>query len=248
MMERGFSSGQSATRNGTVTDNKPLQELMTACKLIARHYDGPQGEFAYECFEHINATLFAGALPWPLIRWALTAHGHCLGFTQSSDQPPVIQLHPSLLGGTEKPDPWNIDPKVLGVCYAYDVLLHECVHVNVQYLLGGWRRVKGQTSHNNPLWIGEVNRLGPLLGLPAFVAAPSKTRRVPVEGQTTKTGKPATRVVRACGGDVPFHVVSGFPHEARFHFGRAGFYRANHLPFQPTPYAGSVTNNCVLQG
>jgi hypothetical protein len=213
---------------------------MLACKRIARHYDGPRGDFAYECFEHINATLFGGALPWPLIRWALTAHGGCLGFTHASQGPPVIQLHPSLLGGTEKPDPWNISPDFLGVCYAYDVLLHECMHVQVNYVLGGWRG-KGQTSHNNPLWIAEVNRLGPLLGLPAFVAAPSKTKRVPIEGQTTKTGKPATRVVRTCEGTIPWCAVTTFPHAARLHFGQAGYFVANRLPFEAKTDLRSVT-------
>src|SRR6516225_1885957 len=98
-------------------------EVMAACKLIARTYYGAEGLFVYECFEDINARLFDGELPWPWIVWSLTPHGKCLGYTRIKGPEPVIALHPSLLGGTEKKNPWDIDPALLGVCTAYDVLV-----------------------------------------------------------------------------------------------------------------------------
>jgi hypothetical protein len=221
-------------QNGSVTSGSVLQtgspNLVAACKLIARHYGGPRGEFAYECFEHINATLFGGELPWPLITWALTPHGGCLGYTQvCQSAPPVIVLHPSLLGGTENKNPWGRDPAILGVCYAYDVLVHECTHVKVG-CLGGWRDA-GPTSHNNPLWVAEVNRLAPLLGLGNIQAGRSRLKRVPVNGQLTKTGKPATRVARVSETALPYSCVYMFPYALREHLGRTDFYRANVLPF-----------------
>jgi hypothetical protein len=212
-------------------------DLAEACKLIARHYSGPRGEFAYECFEHINVTLFGGELPWPLITWAITAHGRCLGKTWAGGSAPVIVLHPSTLGGTEKTNPWGVDPAILGVCYAYDVLVHECTHVKVECLLGGWRG-HGSTSHNNPLWVAEVNRLAPLLGLGNIQAGRSRLKRVPVDGQVTKTGKPATKVVRASETALPYSCVYTFPYGARKHLGGTGFYCAHVLPFE-SKYRGT---------
>jgi len=113
-------------------------DFTQAAKLIARECYGGLGVFAYQAFEYINATFFDDRLPWPLILWQITAHGKCLGFTKSRpEKSPVIALHPSLLGGTEKENPWNIDPELLGQCCAYETLLHECIHVSVNYLLGG---------------------------------------------------------------------------------------------------------------
>jgi hypothetical protein len=189
-------------------------DVTEACRLIARTYYGKQGQWAYESFEHINAVFFDGALPWPLIQWAITPHGGCLGLTQPGEAP-VITLHPSLLGGTEKRNPWGVDAALLGVRLAYDVLLHECMHVSVSYLLGG---AQGPTSHNNPQWIGEVNRLAPLLGL-AVTAAPSKTKRLADE-----TGK-KTKVVRSTEGNVPFAAVATFPYGVRKALGQADFYK-----------------------
>jgi hypothetical protein len=86
----------------------------------------------------------------------------------------VITLHPSLLGGTEKSDPWGIAPSFLGPRYAYDVLVHECIHLAIGQLRGGRR---GPTSHNCDNWIAEVNRLAPLLGFHDVRAGRSKTVR-----------------------------------------------------------------------
>jgi hypothetical protein len=227
--------GPGANGHPSVTPNNGLhgadgKALVDACQLIARHYDGRRGAWAYECFEHINATLFDGELPWPLILWAITPHGGCLGFTNLGRDYPVITLHPSLLGGTEKDNPWHTDPALLGVCYGYDVLVHECIHVKVNYVLGGWAG-RGQTSHNNDLWVTEVNRLAPLLGIDGVRVGRSKPKRVPIPGETTKTGKPATKVVRETDGDLPFTAAARFPYAFRKLLGQTDFYRAGRLPY-----------------
>jgi hypothetical protein len=210
-------------------------DVINALRLVAYHFDGERGRWAYDVFDAINAAYFESKLPTPRIQWALTAHGACLGFTKPTSRP-VIQLHPSLLGGTEKPNPWNIAPGWLGVAYAFDVLLHESIHVSQFCLLGGGI---GPTSHNNTAWIAEVNRLIPILGFPALKAGLSKLKRVPIEGQFTKTGKPATKVIRASEGDLPHDVVARFPGALRKHLGTAdAHYRAKIIP---------VTCNCVLQ-
>ena len=114
------------------------RDLDTATRAVTRAYFGDQATFAYAAFDAINRTLFAGALPLPLVTWELTGYGRCLGYTQSGTRPPHIVLHPSILrGGGSKPDPWKIPPAWLGPLYALDVLLHECIHVAVSYVRGG---------------------------------------------------------------------------------------------------------------
>jgi hypothetical protein len=188
--------------------------LHTATRVIAHTFYGERGLWAYDEFERLNTRYFFGALPWPLITWALTAHGRCLGFTRSSrEHPPVITLHPSLLGGTEKRNPWHVDPAWLGWRYALDTLLHECMHVSVNYRLGG---ATGPTSHNNPQWIAEVNRLAPLLELP-ITAAMSRTKRV-------KDTDARSRVIRVSDSSVSFEAISRFPYGVRVELGRAAGY------------------------
>jgi hypothetical protein len=146
------------------------------------------------------------------------------------ETPPIILLHPSLLHGTEKDDPWGLSPAWLGVLYALDVLLHECMHVAVHYVRGPWQG--GTSSHNNPLWVAEVNRLAPLLGFPGEVAAMSKPRRI------------KGRLVRDCeGATMPFQAVSTFPTGLRQLRGTAeAYYTARRLPIPvelPDPWQAS---------
>jgi hypothetical protein len=78
---------------------------------VVAHYQDRLGRLGYALFAAIHAQYFADALPWPLILWGLTPHGHCLAFTRAGQAtPPMILLHPSLLGGTEKDDPWGRPP------------------------------------------------------------------------------------------------------------------------------------------
>ena len=187
----------------------PNCALGDATRLIAGTYYGDRGTRAYDTFEAINSVYFSGELPWPQIIWALTPHGHCLGQT-SAQGAPIIALHPSLLRGREKPNPWRIQPTWLGWRYAVDVLLHECIHVAVAHWFGG---STGPTSHNCPEWIAEVNRLAPMLGLP-IAAAMSRSRRV-------READGTSRVVRRCDGSGPFRAISTFPNGVRIALGTA---------------------------
>lgn len=139
----------------------------------------------------------------------------------------MIAIHPSVFGGSEKKDPWGVPPAWLGRNFAFDVLLHEMIHLSVEYRLGGRT---GPTSHNEPAWIAEVNRLAPLLGFEGIQARKSVTKRVPVEDAAfTKRGKRPTRVVRTTEGNVPFECVAGFPSALRQHRGTAAtFYADGH--------------------
>ncbi len=204
----------------------PTDEVRSACRLIAQLYQGDSGLWAYEAFDYINATFFDHQLPQPLIQWAITPHGGCLGYT-TPGHAPVITLHPSLLRPHKKERPWGIDPALLGPRYAFDTLIHESIHVSVEYVLGG---ATGPTSHNNPQWISEVNRLAPLLGL-NIQAGQSVLKRVPIEGKVTVTGKPQTRVQRGTTGNVPYTAVSRFPLGVREHLAQTDYYRQGGSPF-----------------
>jgi hypothetical protein len=219
----------NGTRVPTTPDTPVLQPTMcnttpdirAMTQAVVDHYQDREGRLGYALFTAVHAHFFADELPWPLIIWGLTAHGHCVAFTRSSETtPPMILLHPSLLGGTEKKDPWGRPPAWLGVLYALDVLIHECMHVAVRYARGPWQG--GTSSHNNPLWIAEVNRLAPLLGFPGEVAAMSKPRRIKGEGRLVRDCKDAT---------MPFDVASRFPHALRELRGTAeAYYTAKRLP------------------
>lgn len=79
---------------------------------------------------------------------------------------------------------------------------HECIHLSVHYRLGGWKGT-GESSHHNPHWVAEVNRIAPLIGLPGLHAGMNKVKRV------------GGRVKRATDGNIPFAFVAGFPDRIR---------------------------------
>ncbi len=197
-------------------------DVREAFLLVAEHADGAKGRWAYEAFDTINDGYFEGRLPLPVIRWVITPHSACVACCRSSDTP-VIGLHPSLLGGTEKTTPWGISSTLLGFPYAFDALLHECMHISVDRIIG---RGKGTTSHNCDGWISEVNRIAPLLGLD-IRAGMSVVRR---------TGR---KVARGTHQDatVPFDAVAKFPHGVLLHLGRLDRYRADN-PAVPRLSAG----------
>jgi hypothetical protein len=186
--------------------------LQVATRLVAATYEGERGIRAYDAFEKFNKDYFAGELPWPLIVWGLTPHGKCFGFTATGDAP-VITLHPSLLGGREKSNPWKVNPAWLGWRFALDTILHECIHVSVAHRLGGQT---GPTSHNCPEWIDEVNRLAPLLQL-NVTAARSRTKRI-------RDAEGHSRVTRVSDSTVPFRAIATFPRGVRIALGSAAEY------------------------
>jgi len=201
----------------------PLHVTDDEVRRVAEAYFGERGRWAYVAFDWINAHLFERQLPLPFIAWEITAHGGCLGLTHSSDAPPVITLHPSLLGGTESVTPWGIDAAELGWAKAFDVLIHEAMHVSVGYRLR-YVTKKSQTSHNNPAWLAEVERIAPKIGLAGLVAAPSRTKRV-------RDDEGRSRVVRSCAAGVPFKALATFPGGVRRHLGQTDCYRQKRLPF-----------------
>jgi hypothetical protein len=206
-------------------------DIHVAYRMVARHVyqHGRLGEFAYRAFDYINANFFEGKLPETLILWDLTEWGGCLGKTRSAnDGPPIVKLHPALVLPAAE-HPWGYSPDVLGRPFAYHVLLHECVHVAVNYLYGGYEGLPGcrsyWTSHNNPLWVGEINRLAPLIGYEGDPFTMRLPRRVPAGG-VGKSGKPLTRSVRCQEGNAPN--IEHFPHNLP---GMTSFYRNGELPF-----------------
>jgi hypothetical protein len=207
-------------------DHPPVG-IDATCRFVASHYAGNRGIWAYQAFDYINTTFFDDHLPTPLIVWALTPHGSCLGYTSTKSA--IIVLHPSLLGGTEKDDPWGYPPELLGPPFAFDTVLHECMHLHIEHCLGGWSG-KGTSSHNNDLWVNEVNRIAPLISLD-IKAERSKTKRVPIDGEPTKRGKQPTKVIRASGSTVPFDAIAKFPRAVRLHLGQTQWYLDKKLPF-----------------
>ena len=205
--------------------------LKTAIQTVTGHFGGERSAFAYAAFEHINRSFFEGELPYPLIIWALTPHGRSLAYTLAErGQPPLIVLHLSLLGSDTAESPWGVPSEHLGPCFAYDVLLHECIHLSVKYRLGGGEPDSGFASHNNAVWIGEVNRIAPLLGLGKIQAGRSRVQRVPTDVLGPR-GRPVTRVQRISEGAVPYRVASGFPYLLRVYLDKTDFYTRGELPF-----------------
>lgn len=203
-----------------------------SCRIVAEQCHGAKGTWAYDAFAFINDHWFSGRLPWAHIIWGLTPHGGCLAWSSTDmekSRPPIILLHPSLLGVGVIENPWGVPKSWLGPSYVFDVLIHECIHIHIDYNLGGH---KGRSSHDCARWIRQVNRLAPLLGLGKIHAGGTKIMRVPDHSAPkTKRGKVASRVVRATTGDIPFPAVYGFPSSLRRFQGTA----ANHFIEQTLP-------------
>jgi hypothetical protein len=247
-------TGSLVTPNGRLQKRSVPCGLIEASKDLAHLYWGDEGLFAYQAFEHINERFYDGQLPWVLIQWAPTEWGACLGYTRVS-QEPVITLHPSIMRGSSRVsegdqhrNPWGVEDGVLGAVYAYEVILHESMHVWIEYVLGG---STGESSHNCPEWIAEVNRIMPLIGIRGVKAGMSKPKRMAVAGELTKRGKQPTKVMRVSDGDLPLGAVSGFPHGVRRHLGLTDYYHRRELPFTPelpdeTLERWRVTCNCAL--
>ena len=201
--------------------------MQRAVRLVAKTYYGDEGLWLCQAFDAINRKLFGGNLPQPLITIEMTKWSRCLGWCKFSEgRPPHIIIHPTLFGSGEsniKP-PWGLKHEWLGKRLVFDVLLHECIHMAVQYRLGGY---EGPTSHNNEQWIAEVNRICPLIGLKGIEAGRQVAKRVTIKG------KSGTLVKKVDEGNVPFNVVAAFPHGIRVHQKTASkFYKRGRLPFK----------------
>lgn len=132
---------------------------------------GNIGGWAYDTWETHNWQYFDGVLNPCAIIWGLTPHGAKLGFY--SGWLNRITLHESLvdpkfdkLNSSGGKHVWGQQADAFGALYASDVLLHEMIHQKIHQIYGhDGSQEGGNSSHNNPLWVAEVNRLAPLLGL-----------------------------------------------------------------------------------
>ena len=199
-----------------------VPEDLDALQTIAAHYHGEKGDFSYAAFRWANHTLFADQIPTTLIQWALTAFGRCLGYTQpEAERYPVITLHPGIWG--PGPDRWQPGP-----CMTLDTVIHECLHAYILYVIG---QEKGHSSHDNPTWANECMRLGPLLELPAFKAAPTKR----MWKEDTETGK-ETYTRTTPEGCIDMDALAYFPQSLR----PKGYFQGTQLPWGvPYAYAGA---------
>lgn len=166
--------------------------------------------WAYDEWERHNNAYFDGKLEVGPIFWGLTPYGNCIG--NHAGWRNTITLHQCLIE-------WSITWQG-GLSgrerIASDVLLHEMIHQSVYQRLGhsGCPENDGKrnacSSHNNEHWAAEVNRIAPLLGLPA-TAAQVRQKRVKPDGEPGK-GKvtwytPAGMMTRA--------ELSSWPHSMR---------------------------------
>lgn len=187
----------------------PLQELAT-------EFFGDRGRFAYEAFRWANEALFNNAIPTPLIQWALTPYGACIGYSQSGEIDvlhPIITLHPRIWRGQR--DGIRVLPH--GERMTLDVVIHEMTHVHVAMMQAGGVRVPWTSSHDNDLWAGEVTRISPLIGLDNIVAARMKRKRV---GKTMGT-------VPSDPNAISLKQSAGWPHTVR----PVDYYDSVSVPF-----------------
>jgi hypothetical protein len=206
------------------TDRWCLADMEQFCE----HYHGPKGRFAYAVYRWINRNVFDDRLPLPLCQWALTPYGGCLGMTRSASTqhlPPVITLHPAIWSRRFLPcrdaTGWaaRITP---GLRFTLDVVLHELIHVDVDYLRGGWREHGMKSSHDNPVWCAAIEAVaarlrGTLLEVPPFVSQP--TRRLRVDGRQLR---------RPPDGCLPMDVVSRWPYAVR----ESDYFATQSVPFE----------------
>lgn len=130
--------GWEAAVQAHVARHEALQglDLGQAARALALARDDLRGAWAYAAWDDINHWAHRGRLPTPLILWINTEWGGCLGDAGRAQAGglPLIRLHPGLLPGPKVArwrdhTPWHIDQQHRGYGYAYDVHVHESVHV-----------------------------------------------------------------------------------------------------------------------
>jgi len=189
-------------------------------RLLCGEYHGEKGDFTYRAYQWLNQVVFDGKLPVTLFQWALTAWGGCLGQTHSpAEHPPVITLHPAIWQphGFGKPGGWSRNIPY-GRRYTLDVVLHELIHVEVDYLMGGHH---GKSSHDCPEWCEAIMKAaqklkGTMIEVPPFKAAP--TKRVRENGKRRR---------RTPAGSITMDEISKWPHSIRV----PDHYGAQEVPF-----------------
>jgi len=128
-----------------------VEELERLCG----RYHGTKGIFSYRAFAWCDQQVFGG-LPIPLLQWALTAYGGCLGQAQirPAHDVPVITMHPAvwIRNGNSVDDGRGWAETIIpGPRQTLDLLLHELVHVEVSYRGAGGRGTAATTTpHGAP--------------------------------------------------------------------------------------------------
>jgi len=173
--------------------NETSEELGDICwtclyKEIASRHAGDVGVALFNYYDAINWHFFDNKLPQAFLLTALTAYGACIGLTEPDPHKlPTILIHPTLKTEEDR----------------FYTVLHEATHVYVRYVLGV-TSYGSKTSHSNPAWIAEVNRLAKLLGYTNIEIGFNKVTREKKED--------GGKIKRAQTGSVPYSCSYSFPH------------------------------------
>jgi hypothetical protein len=130
--------------------------LKTSATIMWAEY----GEWAYDTWVDYNATYFDNRLAPAGIIWAVPPRDRFLSHYDCDRQ--IITLHSDLLESSEA-NPWGLQGW-LNIALASDALLHAMIHQLTG--TGG----SYFNAHNNTVWVSEVNRIAPALGLRANAA------------------------------------------------------------------------------
>jgi len=185
---------------------------------LCAEYHGVKGDFAYAAYSWLNETVFDGRIPTTLIQWALTPYGGCIGLTSAHvERPPVVTLHPAIWQPHGHGKGWS-QCIPAGPRYTLDVVLHELIHVEVSYLMGGHG---GKSSHDCVEWCESIMRAasrlkGTILELPPFKAAPTMRVR--------ENGKQCRRTPAGC---ISMKDCSMWPHSLRM----PPYYGSRYVPW-----------------
>lgn len=166
-------------------------DIQTYIDIIARSYgEGPAVEL-YQYWNAINHSLYEGILQAPLITFEIMPYGACIGLT-NKDRGHIKLKHP------KKGQRLEITPRVIGV------LLHETIHFAALYLdTGDYRRKSYETSHNQPFWISEINRIHKVITGEDLGA--EMTKVTSVNGKSARVNK----------GLIPLIGISAYPYSLK---------------------------------
>lgn len=194
------------TKEQSIIDGRNMvQDVTTQLKDFAKYCWGEHGTWAYNEWEKHNEKYFKSQLKIAGIVWGLTPHGHLLGYYSHWSN--VITLHSSLIE-PKSSNPWYLDDNVYGKKYASDILLHEMMHQTIHQNYSPEEQ-NGKSSHNNPAWVAEVNRISKLLG---FNIKASLIKQKRINGKVKWTAE---------DGCIENRKLSQFPYGLR----QAGYYQ-----------------------
>ena len=150
----------------------------TFVEIATRAYGKDIALDMYDYFDMLNNRLYDGKLPYTLITFEILAYGRCIGLTNTSNGHIRIKKPP-------KGTPINFDGPTLGI------LLHEMIHYANNYVAINHDvhvSASMQSSHMNPYWIGEINRIHKIITGDDLNAGPEKMKRVGKKVKRVMTG------------------------------------------------------------